>query len=260
MTAPSPAPDRRREFESLLFEQLPVMRSVAVRLTRNGSDADDLVEEACLRAYRFFDRFERGTNFPAWILRVLKNLFVNDWHRSQAAPEMSSLDDIDSLWDRQVADLRERVMAALDHEDAAATAKIRSAAWRRGVVLAVTASSLIALGALAPALLSSEPAAPVGTAVTSPAQRSGTLTCSDCEAARRRRLPGLESALPRADKAAPHGRLHLRDDSGEYWELLPQGDEGASVADHALAGRRATVFGILEPDLHAIRVARLRLD
>lgn len=153
----------------------------------------------------------------------------------------------------------ERSLAELDHEDAATTAKLASSAWRRGLVLAVTASSLIALGALAPALLSSEPAAPVG-AVTSPAQRSGTLTCSDCEAARRRRLPGLESALPRPDKAAPHGRLHLRDDSGEYWELLPQGDDSASLADHALAGRRATVFGILEPDLHAIRVARLRLD
>jgi RNA polymerase sigma-70 factor (ECF subfamily) len=94
--------DRRREYEALLLPELALLHAVARRLLRNPSDADDLVQEASLRAYRFFDRFERGTNFRAWILRILKNLFINDWHRRQAEP-VASLDDAEHALERHVA-------------------------------------------------------------------------------------------------------------------------------------------------------------
>ena len=131
-------------------------------------------------------------------------------------------------------------------------------AWRRALVLAATAFALIAVGAAAPALFSSRPTPSAVPA--NPGQRSGTLLCIDCEAARRRPLPGLESTLARMQAGASHGRLHLRDDAGELWELLPQGEEAAALKDHALVGRRATLFGVVEPDLHAMRVARFELD
>jgi len=54
----------------------------ALRLCRDPSDADDLVQEAYLRAYRFYDRFESGTNMKAWMLRILTNAFINRFRRS----------------------------------------------------------------------------------------------------------------------------------------------------------------------------------
>ena len=72
----------RAEFEQLLEGQLDALYAAAMRLTRNARDAEDLVQDAVLRAYRFFDRFERGTHFRAWIFRILTNTFINCYRRS----------------------------------------------------------------------------------------------------------------------------------------------------------------------------------
>ncbi len=94
---------RRQQFEGLLFEHLPVMHAVARRLTRSATDAEDLVQETCLRAYRFFDGFEPGTNFRAWLLRILKNGFINAWHQRQSSPRVESLDLSEEAWQHHVA-------------------------------------------------------------------------------------------------------------------------------------------------------------
>lgn len=72
----------RAEFEGLLEGQLDALYAAAMRLTRNARDAEDLVQDAVLRAYRFFDRFERGTHFRAWIFRILTNTFINRYRRT----------------------------------------------------------------------------------------------------------------------------------------------------------------------------------
>src|SRR5512136_2097291 len=72
----------RDEFEGLALRHLDALYGVAVRLTRNERDAEDLVQEALLRAYRFFDRFERGTNIKAWLFKILTNTFINKYRRS----------------------------------------------------------------------------------------------------------------------------------------------------------------------------------
>jgi RNA polymerase sigma-70 factor (ECF subfamily) len=72
----------RAEFEGLAGEHLDALYGAALRLTRNGRDAEDLVQDAVLRAYRFFDRFERGTNFRAWIFKILTNTFINKYRRT----------------------------------------------------------------------------------------------------------------------------------------------------------------------------------
>ena len=113
----TPDPESRRRFEALLFEQLPVLHAVARRLTRNPSDADDLVQEACLRAYRFFDRFEPGTNFRAWIIRILKNLFINDWHSRQAAPALVDFEAAELSYEHDTSRLS--TLAALGDPEAA---------------------------------------------------------------------------------------------------------------------------------------------
>ncbi|MFW6051872.1 MAG: sigma-70 family RNA polymerase sigma factor [Myxococcota bacterium] len=74
---------RRREFEREALGHLDAMYSTALRLTRSSSDAEDLVQDALLRAYRFWDRFEAGTNLKAWLLKILTNTFINRYRRAK---------------------------------------------------------------------------------------------------------------------------------------------------------------------------------
>jgi RNA polymerase sigma-70 factor, ECF subfamily len=78
-----PKSDRQRaEFEALLQPHLDALFAAAMRLTRNARDAEDLVQDGVVRAYRFFDRFERGTNFRAWVFKILTNTFINRYRRT----------------------------------------------------------------------------------------------------------------------------------------------------------------------------------
>jgi len=72
----------RRLFESEARPHLDALYSAAVRLTRSQVDAEDLVQDTLVRAYRFYDRFEAGTNFKAWLLRIQMNTFVNRYRRA----------------------------------------------------------------------------------------------------------------------------------------------------------------------------------
>src|SRR5438034_5276783 len=71
----------RREFESLSLDHLDALFSAGLRLTRNERDAEDLVQDTFLRAFRFFDKFERGTNIKAWLFKILTNTFINRYRR-----------------------------------------------------------------------------------------------------------------------------------------------------------------------------------
>ncbi len=72
----------RGEFEELSMRHLDPLYSAALRLTRNDRDAEDLVQDTFLRAYRFFDKFERGTNMKAWLFKILTNTFINTYRRT----------------------------------------------------------------------------------------------------------------------------------------------------------------------------------
>jgi RNA polymerase sigma-70 factor (ECF subfamily) len=69
------------EFEELALQHLDPMYSAALRLTKNERDAEDLVQDTFMRAYRFFDKFERGTNMKAWLFKILTNTFINRYRR-----------------------------------------------------------------------------------------------------------------------------------------------------------------------------------
>jgi RNA polymerase sigma-70 factor (ECF subfamily) len=73
---------QRRLFETEARPHLDALYSTAVRLTRSPVDAEDLVQDTLVRAYRFYDRFEAGTNFKAWLLRIQMNAFVNRYRRA----------------------------------------------------------------------------------------------------------------------------------------------------------------------------------
>ena len=69
--------DRGREFEAAALIHLDALFHFALRLTHNRSEAEDLVQETCLRAFRSFHRFNPGTNCRAWLFTILRNAFLN---------------------------------------------------------------------------------------------------------------------------------------------------------------------------------------
>ena len=72
--------------------------SAAMRMTRNAADAEDLVQETYLKAYRAYERFEVGTNLKAWMYRILTNSYINDYRKKQRRPDESDIDDVEDLF------------------------------------------------------------------------------------------------------------------------------------------------------------------
>jgi RNA polymerase sigma-70 factor (ECF subfamily) len=85
-------------FEAEALPLLPGLYSAAFRLTRNASDAEDLVQETYLRAYRGFHQFEPGTNLKAWLYRILTNTFINSYRKRQREPQTDSLDETEDWY------------------------------------------------------------------------------------------------------------------------------------------------------------------
>ncbi|MEQ8719515.1 MAG: sigma-70 family RNA polymerase sigma factor [Acidimicrobiales bacterium] len=88
--------------------------STALRMTRNPSDAEDLVQETFLRGYRGFERFEEGTNLRAWLFRILTNTFINTYRRKQRRPDETDLADLPDLYLYRQLDDGERGRSAED--------------------------------------------------------------------------------------------------------------------------------------------------
>ena len=101
----------RARFEQEALQHLDALYRTALRMTRNPSDAEDLVQDALVRAYRFYDRFEQGTNFRAWLFKILTNTYINSYRRKQGRPQESSLDDTQDffLFNQLSGDSGERV-------------------------------------------------------------------------------------------------------------------------------------------------------
>ncbi len=92
---PSPVDEKRVGFEREALVHLDVLYRVALRLTGNPSDADDLVQETMLKAYRAWDQYEKGTNAKAWLLTILRHAFINEYRRKTRHPETVDLDTIE---------------------------------------------------------------------------------------------------------------------------------------------------------------------
>jgi RNA polymerase sigma-70 factor (ECF subfamily) len=96
--APPDDPALRERFEREVLPLLPNLYSAALRMTRNPADAEDLVQETYLRAYRGFSGFEEGTNLRAWMYRILTNTFINSYRKKQREPMTVQEDDLDEWY------------------------------------------------------------------------------------------------------------------------------------------------------------------
>jgi RNA polymerase sigma-70 factor, ECF subfamily len=86
------------DFEKQAMEHLPSLYSGAYRMTHNRADAEDLVQEAMLKAYRGFGGFEQGTNLKAWLFRILTNTYINVYRAKQRRPEQEDLGQLEELY------------------------------------------------------------------------------------------------------------------------------------------------------------------
>ena len=86
------------EFADLAMEYMPALYSAALRMTRNPSDAEDLVQETYLKAYRAFGGFEAGSNLKAWLYRILTNTYINTYRAKKRRPEIADVEDVEDLY------------------------------------------------------------------------------------------------------------------------------------------------------------------
>ena len=82
---------RSQEFEQLVLEHMDMLYAVALRLTRNPADAQDLTQNTVVKALRFHDKFKKGTYIKAWLLTILRNTFINDYRRKARRPTFVEL-------------------------------------------------------------------------------------------------------------------------------------------------------------------------
>jgi RNA polymerase sigma-70 factor (ECF subfamily) len=88
----------RARFADQAMQYMSSLYSAALRMTRNPSDAEDLVQETYLKAYRAFGTFQEGTNLKSWLYKILTNTFINSYRAKRRRPAETELDDVEDLY------------------------------------------------------------------------------------------------------------------------------------------------------------------
>ena len=90
----SSSQEMKVEFESIAFEYMDMLYRTALRMTKNSEEAEDLVQDTYLQAYRHFDKFQSGTNFKAWIFKILTNTFINKYRKKRRTPQHIDIEQV----------------------------------------------------------------------------------------------------------------------------------------------------------------------
>lgn len=106
-----------QEFERLALPYLESLYNTALRMARNAQDAEDLVQETFLRAYRGYHQFTPGTNLKAWLFRILKNAFINEYRKRRSAPVEEDFSGIEESFESRID--RDRAAAIPNPEEEA---------------------------------------------------------------------------------------------------------------------------------------------
>lgn len=97
-------PQHSWDFEAVAMPFVDSLYNTAYRMARNSEDAEDLVQETYLKAYKYYDKFQEGTNFKAWLFKILKNTFINSYRKRQQIPPESDFSDIEDSFESQVSE------------------------------------------------------------------------------------------------------------------------------------------------------------
>ncbi len=96
-TISTPNP-RHKEFEQQAMPHMEVLYNYALRMTSNPDDAKDLLQETFLKAYRFWEKFEQGTNIRAWLFRIMKNTYINLYRKEVKEPDKVDYNEIENYY------------------------------------------------------------------------------------------------------------------------------------------------------------------
>jgi RNA polymerase sigma-70 factor (ECF subfamily) len=115
--------EKQRAFEKEALPHTELLYNYALRMTNNPEDADDLLQETFLKAYRFWDKYEQGTNIRAWLFRIMKNSYINRYRKETKEPISVAYEEVEgfypSIRDESVPpnDLQENVLGSLLDDD-----------------------------------------------------------------------------------------------------------------------------------------------
>ncbi len=88
-----------KEFEREALPHMDALFNFALRMTGDSDDANDLVQDTFLKAFRFFDKFEKGTNCKAWLFRIMKNTFINTYRKKTKEPDKVDYEDVENFYE-----------------------------------------------------------------------------------------------------------------------------------------------------------------
>ncbi len=95
---------RYSDFEKEILPHTEALRSFALKMTNDPDESDDLVQETLLKSFRFFDKFQKGTNAKAWIFQIMKNSFINEFRKKSKTPLRVDYDDVNNFYESISAD------------------------------------------------------------------------------------------------------------------------------------------------------------
>ena len=90
--------EAREKFTNGAMQYAPQLFSTALRMTRNRADAEDLVQETFIKAWRSYATFQEGTNLRAWLFRIMTNTFINKYNAQQRRPQETEMDEVEELF------------------------------------------------------------------------------------------------------------------------------------------------------------------
>ncbi|HTK81029.1 MAG TPA: sigma-70 family RNA polymerase sigma factor [Bacteroidota bacterium] len=116
-------PEKHQEFEQEAIPHMDILYNYALRMTGDPDDAHDLVQETYLKAYRFWDKYEKGTNIRAWLFRIMKNSYINRYRKETKEPDTVDYEDIQNFYNSiryestDPNDLQEKIFGGLLEDD-----------------------------------------------------------------------------------------------------------------------------------------------
>lgn len=87
------------DFDSIVISQSAALNSFALKMTNDEEEAEDLVQDTLLKAFRFFDKFEKGTNAKAWLFQIMKNTFINNYRKTNKEPYKVDYEDVQNFYE-----------------------------------------------------------------------------------------------------------------------------------------------------------------
>lgn len=98
-TVPKALRKKHSEFQAEAVPHMNILYNFALRTTGNADDAQDLLQETLMKAFRFWDKYEKGTNIRAWLFRIMKNSYINRYRKETREPGMVDYDDVENFYD-----------------------------------------------------------------------------------------------------------------------------------------------------------------